>query len=126
MTTDTTTTFDTTTDNTTDNVVDIEALFQVAEAAERAMAESKLAYEHALTDLVKQAGTSTFERNGQYFQVRTRKHDDGSSHTYLCKLPGHPKTWLKGAPKGPRKRKPSLTETTTPTPAPETGPTIIE
>lgn len=82
--------------------------------AEAAIKDAQLAYEDTLNKIVQANGGATFQHNGQWFQIRTRKsEEEGRDVTYLCRLKAEPKTWLKGRPKGPSKKKNATTDEAT-------------
>lgn len=96
---------------TTTTNVSFEDLIAAATEAELAIRQAQRNYETKLQALVTHLGTSTFNHNGQWFQVRTRVDGDNNTMTYLCQLKGEPKTWLTGRPKNAsvkRKRHASL------------------
>jgi hypothetical protein len=81
--------------------------------AEAAIKDAQLAYEDALNKIVQANGSATFQHNGQWFQIRTRKSEEENRDvTYLCRLKAEPKTWLKGRPKGPSKKNATTDEAT--------------
>jgi dGTP triphosphohydrolase len=81
--------------------------------AEAAIKDAQLAYEDALNKIVQANGGATFQHNGQWFQIRTRKSEEENRDvTYLCRLKAEPKTWLKGRPKGPSKKNATTDEAT--------------
>ncbi len=100
-----------------DTQVSLDTLISDAAAAENAVKLAQIEYENKLSRIVQLHGTSTFLHNGQWFQIRTRKSEEGRTMTYLCKLKAEPKTWLRGRPKGStnRKKSPSLTDESTAT-----------
>lgn len=68
--------------------------------AEEAVKKAQLAYEASLSEIVKNMGASTFNHEGRWYQVRSRKSkEEGRMVTYLCRLKAEPKTWLTGRPK---------------------------
>lgn len=107
--------------NTTTDTVNLNTLIQEAMDAEKAVEAAKKRYENALLNLVTMAKTSTFQHQGRWFQVRKR-----GDVTYLCALRDHPRTWVTGAPKGPRKPKPSLAAEPSVAIVEESATTVIE
>jgi hypothetical protein len=87
-------------DTDTTTTISLTDLIADSFAAEKAIMTAQLAYEAKLNEVVKANGSATFQHEGQWFQIRTRKSlEDGRLMTYLCKLRAEPKTWLKGRPK---------------------------
>lgn len=91
-------------------------LINEATTAEAAVKTAQAAYAGKLTDIVTHLKGSTFEHEGKWFQIRTRKQaDTGEQITYLCALKAAPSTWLKGRPKGSvNKKKAASLDSATP------------
>jgi hypothetical protein len=79
----------------------LETLINDAFMANAGIKAAQALYAEKLNAIVAHLGSSTFEFNSQWFQIRTRKSTEtGELITYLCGLKAEPRTWLKGRPKG--------------------------
>ena len=78
----------------------VETIFQTIRFREAQITEAEKAYEAALLDLANTAG-KTFEHGGQWYQVCVRANKrKGRDVPFLKRLPGPPRSWLKGMPLG--------------------------
>jgi hypothetical protein len=79
----------------------LETLINDAFMANAGIKTAQALYAEKLNAIVAHLGSSTFEHNSKWFQIRTRKFvETGEIITYLCDLKAEPRTWLKGRPKG--------------------------
>lgn len=95
----------------------LENMLVRADEALELVEAAQVAYEKLLAKISTEHG-ATFQRNGQWYQIRHRKESkQGRPITYLCKLPGAPTEWLSG----PRKKHATPTVVTS-TPAETAAP----
>lgn len=78
----------------------LDNLFKVLEFREQAIVEAQEARDETLHQIAEKIG-KTFCFRGQYYQIcKRRNKKTGEVVTFMKTLPGAPKTWLKGMPKG--------------------------
>lgn len=83
-----------------DNFTDVTTYFERLQYVDDEMANLESRRETILEEMRADHG-ATFEHEGQFYQVGTRSNKNtNTTKTFLKRLPGPPKSYIKGMPKG--------------------------
>ncbi len=72
----------------------LDQAWNLHQVAKKAVLEAQATEQEALRTIARAAGTKTFMRDGQLYQIRERKDESGALIPFMCALKRPPSEWL--------------------------------